>query len=242
MTRLLLFHGVGLDGSVWQLVERRLGADLEVAAPDLPGHGGDVLPGPVTLADLVPSLDAPAHVVGFSLGGLVASRLAADRPELVQSLTLVSTVANRTAGERSAVRSRLARAEADYAASVATAIDRWDSAHGETVRRRMLANHVPSYLACYRVFAESDEEIWPLYPRLPMPVLAITGADDAGSTPAMSRAIAAAVPHGEARIVPGARHLLPLDRPDEVARAILDNIGRSRGDRRPQAISALHRR
>ena len=60
-----------------------------------------------------------------------------------------------------------------------------------------------------------------------MPVLAITGSDDAGSTPAMSAAIAAACPRGEVVIVPGARHLLPLDAPQAVADAIVRNAGRS---------------
>ncbi len=83
------------------------------------------------------------------------------------------------------------------------------------------ANDRESYLACYRVFATADAECAPLYATLPMPVLAITGADDAGSTPAMSAAIAAACPRGEVAIVPGARHLLPLDAPQAVADAIV---------------------
>jgi pimeloyl-ACP methyl ester carboxylesterase len=89
------------------------------------------------------------------------------------------------------------------------------------------ANDRESYLACYRVFATGDAECAPLYATLPMPVLALTGSDDAGSTPAMSAAIAAACPRGEVVIVPGARHLLPLDAPQAVADAIIRNAGRS---------------
>ena len=219
----LLLHGVGLDRTVWDPVVALLpGAD--VTAPNLRGHGGDVLDGPVTLRDLVPEVTEPTHLVGFSLGGLIATRLAADRPDLVRSLTLVATVAERTPAEREAVAARLAAAEADLHASFDGALARWGS---HTVAPVLHANDRDSYLACYRVFATADAECAPLYATLEMPVLAITGSDDAGSTPAMSATIAAACPRGEVVIVPGARHLLPLDAPQAVADAIIRNAGRS---------------
>ncbi len=218
----LMLHGVGLDRSIWEPVAALL-PDADLHAPNLPGHGGDVLDGPVTLRDLAPPLPEPCHVVGFSLGGLVASRLAADRPESVRTLTLVSCVARRTAAEQDAVEARLRLAESDLPASFAAAVERWERPEVATVLAR---NDHASYLACYRLFVAGDVECEPLYPALPMPVLAITGADDPGSTPAMSRTLAAACPRGEVEIVPGARHLLPLDAPQALADAIVRNSRR----------------
>jgi pimeloyl-ACP methyl ester carboxylesterase len=219
----LLLHGVGLDRTVWDPVIALLdGAD--VRSPNLPGHGGNVLDGPVTLRDLVPPVDDPCHVVGFSLGGLVGTRLAADRPDVVRSLTLVATVAERSPEERAAVQARLRAAETDLDASFGSALARWGN---DAVAPVLRANDRESYLACYRVFATADVECAPLYSELTMPVLAITGSEDPGSTPAMSAAIAAACPRGEVAIVPGARHLLPLDAPQAVADAITRNAGRA---------------
>ena len=222
---IVLLHGVGLDHTIWDDVVPLLPGRTH--APDLPGHAGHRLDGPVTLADLVPPLSEPAHLVGFSLGALVAIRLAADRPELARSLTLVSAVAGRTMDERAAVRERLVLAERDLPASFEAAIVRWGERFRARVAPVLARNDPASYRACYQVFAEADDEVAALYGRLSMPVLAITGADDPGSTPAMTQAIAAAVPDGEAQVVAGARHLLPLEAPDALASAIIQTMRRA---------------
>ncbi|MGY4742913.1 alpha/beta fold hydrolase, partial [Streptomyces sp. ATMOS53] len=89
-----------------------------------------------------------------------------------------------------------------------------------------LKNDRTSYLACYDVFATADAGLWPRLPDITAPTLAVTGADDPGSTPAMSRLLADRISGGRALIVPGTRHLLPLERPEELARAVLDHTGR----------------
>ena len=91
---ILLLHGFGGAATNWTLVAPRLLALGRVLVPDLPGHGGSSgLPAPPEtldpFADRVASLlDAPALVVGHSLGGVVALRLALRRPELVRGLVL----------------------------------------------------------------------------------------------------------------------------------------------------------
>jgi 3-oxoadipate enol-lactonase len=104
---LLLVHGFG--GAAWNFDELApLLPGRRLLIPDLPGHGGSApLPAPSlagfadVLADLVVAESAgPADVLGHSLGGVVALRLAVRRPELVRRLILAAP-----AGISSAARS-----------------------------------------------------------------------------------------------------------------------------------------
>lgn len=232
----VLLHGVGLSGSIWEPVAELLEGDHDVITPDLPGHGAaGPVPDGTTLADLaagiVDRIPAGAHVVGFSLGALVAQHVAIHRPELVATLTSVSSVCRRTPGEQEAVLTRLAAAEADFPASVAASLERWYS--GTTVdaewRARtesvLLANDLASFLACYRVFATADAEVAPELSRIAVPALALTGAEDPGSTLDMARRLADAMPDCRAVVVPGARHMLPVERPQELVDCLTTFIG-----------------
>lgn len=234
--RIVLLHGVGLDRTVWDLVAPRLvDAGFEVVAPDLRGHGVSprIPSGEVSLdelaADVEPFLGSGAHLVGFSLGGLVALRLALRAPSRVRTVTAVATVSRRTADEQAAVAGRLATAVVDLDAGWDAALDRWFG-HGFGQERRDLLEHTravldgndrASYLACYRVFVEAPAVLDRELPDVAVPVLAVTGAADPGSTPRMSAAIAEAVPDGDLLVLGGARHLLPYERPAALAHAII---------------------
>jgi pimeloyl-ACP methyl ester carboxylesterase len=95
----LMLHGLGVGGSIWQGFARRLLPHLAAVAPDLRGHGqSDVPPQGYEpadyAADLVKLIDdlklpTPVPVVGHSLGGLVALALADVRPDLVKWLALL---------------------------------------------------------------------------------------------------------------------------------------------------------
>lgn len=96
---LVLIHGFGGDLDNWRFVIPEWAKERSLIAIDLPGHGGsskDV--GDGTLAVLTGAvlgvLDARgverAHLVGHSLGGLVATAIAAEHPDRVLSLSLIA--------------------------------------------------------------------------------------------------------------------------------------------------------
>lgn len=234
---LVLLHGVGLDHTVWEPVAARMPDGVRVIRPDLPGHGTNPpAPQDVTLADLADGVAAQippgSHVIGFSLGALVAQHLSVHRPELVASLTSVSSVCRRTPQERAAVLDRLRVTSDDFAGSVSASLHRWFDGTGidddriQRTKATLLANDPVSFVNCYRVFATADAEIGPLLGRIDVPALAITGEHDPGSTPDMTRRLAEAIPECEAVIVPGARHMLPVERPDDFVQHLFSFLGR----------------
>ncbi|WP_125612419.1 alpha/beta fold hydrolase [Specibacter cremeus] len=234
--QVVLLHGVGLDHTMWAPAAALLAEHFEVTALDLPGHGSQPpARDGITLAamagDVAARLAPGTHLVGFSLGALVAQHIARYRPELVASLSSVSSVCRRTQAERTAVLGRLEAAAADFPASVAASLQRWFPARPETgaaadpalvaaTESTLLANNVQSYLNCYRVFATGDAEIGPELGRIAVPSLAITGELDPGSTPEMTQRLATAMPDCTAVVVPAARHMLPVEKPQEFAAAL----------------------
>jgi 3-oxoadipate enol-lactonase len=97
---LVLIQGMGFDRSGWEPVLRKLRKHFRLMLVDNRGSGRSDLPadsfGVANMAaDIVAVLDAAgvgrAHVMGASLGGMVAQELAVDHPERVEGLVLVST-------------------------------------------------------------------------------------------------------------------------------------------------------
>lgn len=96
-TPLLLLHGGGVAGWMWEPTRRYLADDRRLLVPDLPGHGRSADQGYVSheatiseLAALIRETAPGAIVVGFSLGAQLAVLLAAEHPSLVSGAVVVS--------------------------------------------------------------------------------------------------------------------------------------------------------
>lgn len=94
---LALLPGTGLTARDWDDVAQPLARTRTVHAVDLRGHGASGRPGAYSIALMAADVGAllddlgggrPVDLVGHSLGGLVACRVAADRPDLVRRLVL----------------------------------------------------------------------------------------------------------------------------------------------------------
>lgn len=95
----LLLHGFSADNSVWAALASSLGAlGLRVIAPDLAGHGStavaastvESLTAPVLALVQSLGLPGPLHLIGHSLGAVVASQLAEQLGARTASLTLIA--------------------------------------------------------------------------------------------------------------------------------------------------------
>jgi 3-oxoadipate enol-lactonase len=110
-----LVHGLGSSRRRWDGIAPRLVADgFRVVLHDLRGFGeSEPSPAPYAVADLVEDLGAVAraagvdrfHLVGHSLGGMVAQRYALEHPGQVRTLALVSTTSHN--GQRASVFGRV---------------------------------------------------------------------------------------------------------------------------------------
>ncbi|MFZ0547824.1 MAG: alpha/beta hydrolase [Candidatus Promineifilaceae bacterium] len=108
----VFIHGLGSSSRDWEQQMDFFAEQFRVVALDLRGHGrSEKPPGPYSMkmfagdtAELIKTLDLGAvHVVGISLGGMVAFQLALDSPDSVKSLVIINSgpeVVARTLRER----------------------------------------------------------------------------------------------------------------------------------------------
>ena len=239
---LLMLHGFLGTHVTWQPLVRGLRQTHRVVRPDLYGHGRSGIPSdgghldPDGLArDLLALMAAVAagsfSLVGYSMGGRIALRMAAAAPAHVARLVLVSASAGiPDAAERDARR----RADAALAAQIeASGLDaflaRWDQtpvlASGrpltEAQRRRLAhdrARHRPEGIAASlrHTGAGSQVDSGPLLPAWSVPTLLVAGRRD-GKYVASMRQMAAMIPGAQLAIVESVGHRVPLEAPVALA-------------------------
>jgi pimeloyl-ACP methyl ester carboxylesterase len=228
----LLIHGVGADASSWDPIAAALSDSFRVVRLDLRGHGrsgnieGDSALGDF-VRDVIDVLDdagiAQAHIVGFSLGGIIAQSFVLQYPDRADRLVLLSAVAGRTAEERERVRQRLEILRTLGIEAIAGAAqERWFTPrfierHPELVRQRMVQlqqNHAPSYRAAYTVFSLSD--LGTQLHAIRHPTLIATGEHDQGSNTRMARFMHEQIANSTLQILPGLRHSVLVEAPDRI--------------------------
>jgi pimeloyl-ACP methyl ester carboxylesterase len=208
---------------------------------DMVGHGAAVKPpGPYSLSmfvdqlsGIVDAIGGQVDLVGFSMGAMVAEGFAMSAAGIaVRRMVLLNGVHLRSSDERQAIIDRVAEVRTGgFAATVETALDRWLTPefrreHPTDVaelRQRLLDNDVRAYADAYEVFATADAEVSSRIAAISVQTLVATGSDDQRSTPAMATALAQSLPNGRSLVLPGLRHLAPIEAPDVVA-ALVDEF------------------
>jgi pimeloyl-ACP methyl ester carboxylesterase len=233
---ILLVHGVGGNRRVWAGVIERLKSAFTCISYDLRGHGDSPTSDrPFGLEDLVADLDRlrarlgleRAHIVGHSLGGMVAPAYARRHLNCVSSVGLLSTVAGRSEEERTrtrAVMDTMAREGVGPALDIL--VRRWFTecfiaAHPEIVesRKRQVREIDPGiYLDAFGIYA--DTEMLPWLNEVMAPALVLTGDQDLGCSPQHAKIMADRLPNARVVILENLRHGILLEAPDRVAEAI----------------------
>ena len=241
-------HGLGLDRrGNWDGILPALPEGFRTLAYDLPGHGESApLGGPVDLAALGGRLErlldaleiSRAALVGFSLGGMIVRRFAIDHPGRADGLVILNSPHERDPAQQRLVEERARKGAGGPAAAIDETLERWftpaflKGSPGAVARIReiVLACDPESYAAHRIVLAEGVKELIRPKPPIALPALVATCEFDSGSTPRMSRGIAAEMPGAQLEIVPDLRHLGLIERPGEFARMIGGFLERVRGE------------
>ena len=260
----VFIHGLGGAATNWTDLMGAFADRLEGFAPDLPGFGrseprrdGDFsLAGHTrTVIDFLDHLaaqgKAPVHLFGNSLGGAVATRVAALRPDLVRTLTLVSPalpsfrprltaahlplLATPVLGDRLA--RQLARRTPDkqvtdtvnlcWADPTSMPGQRREEAVAEATRRGGLAWSQQALIRSLRglvvgYLERGPDSLWAMAARVQAPTLLIYGMRDKLVDPQTSRRAARTFPHNRLLVLPDSGHVAQMEHPDIVARAVAE--------------------
>jgi pimeloyl-ACP methyl ester carboxylesterase len=283
--RAVFVHGLGGSATNWTDVMGLLQDRLSSAAPDLPGFGWSPPPSGAdysltaharVITDFIeregqPTAQpngqgqptgqgngpGPVHLIGNSLGGTVATLVAARRPDLVRSLTLVSpampvlrprsTNAHLPALAAPWIGQRLARrlgrfpVEARVKATLALCFadpsrvsrQRFEEAIAEADRRARLGHESDAMLLSLRSLISAylnpgRMSLWAAAAQVRAPTLLIYGLKDKLVDPRTSARAARTYPDARLLLLPDSGHVAQMEHPEEVARAVRRHVARVR--------------
>lgn len=237
----VLLHGWGASGRVWNELAARLAPRFRVHAPDLPGYGAAPAGARYTLEALADAVarDAPrrCHVAGWSLGGEVALAWARRAPRQVERVALIGATPCFTsrpgwpcATSVAALREFGQRLASDRAGTLARFTAAQTRGDARAVRFAGLLALLVEQSASNEVLAAglgvlASADLRRELSRVRQPALVLHGARDRIVPPAAGRRLAAALPHARFALLRSCAHAPFLSQPDRVARALREFLG-----------------
>ena len=231
--RVVLIHSLALDRSVWNGVLDRLRPHAQVLAYDCRGHGrSDRRAVRFTaelfardLAELLDHVGWPAAAIaGCSMGGCVAMAFGGLHPNRAAALGLIDTTAwyGTDAPLKFRERAEAAR-ETGMQGLIEFQLTRWFSdefraTHPEVLDRTasvFVSNDFDCYAASCGLLGDVDVRAH--LSSFRMPTAIVVGEEDYATPVAMAQQLHEAIPDSTLTILPKARHLTPIERPDAIA-------------------------
>lgn len=237
---LLLVQGLGADKRGWLMQRRALGGRYRCIALDNRGVGrSDRPPGPYELgvmaADAVAVLDHVgvdrAHVMGASMGGVIAQILGVLHAERVRSLVLACTACRQWPWRRELLESWAERAQEEGMRGFAQKGARW--LVGPRSLRRLwpligplggLAVTGPPepFVAQVQAILDADEDLRLELRSITVPTLVLVGSQDILTPQGDSEELASLIPGAVLAVVRGAAHGFMVEHATTFNRIVLD--------------------
>ena len=235
-TPVVLIHGVGLNHKIW---EPQINVfNNTVLAYDILGHGNTPLTKSqislddfsLQLLNLIDELKfEKIHLVGFSIGSLIARNFASNYNNRLESLTLLCSVFQRSKEQQQIVNDRFELSKKSRTLSK-QALKRWFTDDYinknpniyEKICSMLEENDMGNFLKVYELFVKHQDN--EKFENIETKTLIMTGENDIGSTPEMSENLSKKIANSKVKIVSNGKHLCSIEYADDVNNAIKEHI------------------
>ena len=233
---IVFIHGVGLNHKIW---EPQINVfENTFLAYDILGHGKTPLDKENLsfddfsnqLINLIDELNIRRiHLVGFSIGSLIARNFASKYSDRLESLILLCSIFRRTEKQQQIVKDRFELAKKSKSLSK-QALKRWFT--DEYIEKNpntykkissiLEQNSMENFLKIYELFVnhKDDEQ----FEKIKTKTLIMTGEGDIGSTPEMSINLGKVISNSNVKIISKGKHLCSIECADDVNMAIKKHI------------------
>ncbi len=243
---LILLHGYALNGIMWQYQRAEMAKYNRLIVVDLRGFGrsscGKDWSGSTMAEDLIGLIDSlglrDAAVLGFSMSGPVAFRIALELPEKISKLILVSSILPLSGRPKAKKEAEFQQKESDILRlrgpeAWAEAMGLWKgplvdnifkrNPDARPIWERMIARHNPDYLLCMMKARDNTLSSVNWRARLGeirIPTLIVVGALDSGFLDS-ARYLNRNISDSKLEIVGNAGHMVNLEAPQDFNRMIV---------------------
>ena len=233
---IVFIHGVGLNHKIW---EPQINVfENTFLAYDILGHGKTPLDKENLsfddfsnqLINLIDELNIRRiHLVGFSIGSLIARNFASKYSDRLESLILLCSIFRRTEKQQQIVKDRFELAKKSKSLSK-QALKRWftdeyiekNPSTYKKISSILEQNSMENFLKIYELFVnhKDDEQ----FEKIKTKTLIMTGEGDIGSTPKMSINLSKVINNSNVKIISKGKHLCSIECADDVNMAIKKHI------------------
>jgi len=226
---IVFVHGVGLTYEIWQ-PQLDFFKNYSTLSYDILGHGKSSLTKQnisfddfsEQLINLINELKIDKiHLVGFSIGSLIARNFATRFNDRLQSLILLGSIYKRSEQQQKIVDERFNQAKKELKLSK-QALKRWFTDRYiennpdtyEKISSILSSNNMANFLKVYELFVKhkNDED----FEKIKTNTLVMTGEYDVGSTIEMSQELNKTIKNSELKIVKDGKHLCGIECADDV--------------------------
>ena len=228
-TPIVFIHGVGLTYEIWQ-PQLDFFTNYSTLAYDILGHGKSSLKKQNINFDdfsdqLIKLIDElnfqKIHLVGFSIGSLIARNFATKFNDRLQSLVLLGSIYKRTEQQQKIVNERFNQAKKELKLSK-LALKRWftdkylenNPDTYDKISSILSSNNMANFIKVYELFVnhKNDED----FEKITVNTLITTGENDIGSTIEMSQELNKIIKNSQLKIIKNGKHLCGIECADDV--------------------------